>query len=673
MSRVQISVAWVKQRLGWSNSAESWIERAVGAAIVLSAVALWYAGSRLNLWQNVFLWAFLGITGAMLLRRGWLKLFGPVLFYDMLCTARRSRFFVVRCLYSMLLLLVLFSVWSSVAPFNRNSPRDEAAQIAMHYFEWFTVVQLVAVVVLTPAYVAGAVAEEKERKTLEFLLATDLRNREIILSKFGSRLCNLTLFLLTGLPILSFLQFLGGVDPDLVLSSFAATALTAVGVASLGILNSVIYKKPRDAIGITYLIVIGYLAIATTLFGFKMASVWIMSEPIWFGAGAPTAGDAVEWFNAGNMLAVLIQVQMAGTRGAGGSLATVVPPLLKGYFIFHGLVCLVCLTWSVLRLRSVALKQSHGKTEKLRWHQRFRPPVGNLPVLWKELVVEGSLGMHWMAWLCVIALVLLTFGSGVWILVYFIWDVLVNPQGFHGDFFQAMNMWARLAGAGVATLSLLGVAVRASTSIRSEMDKDTFDALITTPLPGNAILLGKFVGSLFSVRIGWLWLGSILGLAVITGGVHILALPLFLGAWTVYAVGFSLIGLWFSMVCKSSMRATVYTVLTTIGVSVGHWMIWMCCVPVFIFMELNRHGSDFAEYLAMFQAGMTPPFVLGFLAYSPEDLAHNFRHEEFAKLLGFCLLGLFLWTMASLMLWFVLIGPRFRALTRRNQSSSEME
>ena len=32
---------------------------------------------------------------------------------------------------------------------------------------------------LTPAYVAGAISEEKDRKTLEFLLATDLRNREI--------------------------------------------------------------------------------------------------------------------------------------------------------------------------------------------------------------------------------------------------------------------------------------------------------------------------------------------------------------------------------------------------------------------------------------------------------------------------------------------------------------
>ena len=35
---------------------------------------------------------------------GWLKLFGPVLFYDMVRTARRSRYVFIRLLYASLLL-----------------------------------------------------------------------------------------------------------------------------------------------------------------------------------------------------------------------------------------------------------------------------------------------------------------------------------------------------------------------------------------------------------------------------------------------------------------------------------------------------------------------------------------------------------------------------------------
>ena len=69
----------------------------------------------------------------------------------------------------------------------------ETAVLAETFFGTFMIVQLILIVLLTPAYVAGAIAEEKDRKTMEFLLATDLRNREIVLSKLLSRLANLSL------------------------------------------------------------------------------------------------------------------------------------------------------------------------------------------------------------------------------------------------------------------------------------------------------------------------------------------------------------------------------------------------------------------------------------------------------------------------------------------------
>src|SRR5947207_779484 len=83
------------------------------------------------------------------------------------------------------------------------------------------------------------------------LLATDLRGREIVLSKLAARLGNLLLTLLTGLPILCFLQFLGGVDLLLVLTGFAMTAAMMVGLAGLGVLNSVYCRRPHTAIILT--------------------------------------------------------------------------------------------------------------------------------------------------------------------------------------------------------------------------------------------------------------------------------------------------------------------------------------------------------------------------------------------------------------------------------------
>src|SRR2546422_1574357 len=191
---------WFRRGLSWSNSRESWEERIGWVLLLTAALGVFWFGGKLSVLQHVVLWGLLGVMAAILLRRGWLKLFGPVLFYDMIRAARRSRYFWLRCVYAGFLLFFLFVAYMNSYSFGRFTDQNQAARLASNYFDYFMVVQFIAVILLTPAYVAGAVAEEKDRKTMEFLLATDLRNREIVLSKIGARLANLTLFVLTGLP-----------------------------------------------------------------------------------------------------------------------------------------------------------------------------------------------------------------------------------------------------------------------------------------------------------------------------------------------------------------------------------------------------------------------------------------------------------------------------------------
>src|SRR5207244_5018575 len=107
----------------------------------------------------------------------------------------------------------------------------------------FMIVQFVWGVMLTPAMVAGSIAEEKDRRTLEFILATDLRDREIVFGKLAARFANIVLLLLTGVPILSALQFLGGVDPGMMLAGFAATLLTLASRAAWGLYDVVVWRR----------------------------------------------------------------------------------------------------------------------------------------------------------------------------------------------------------------------------------------------------------------------------------------------------------------------------------------------------------------------------------------------------------------------------------------------
>jgi ABC-type transport system involved in multi-copper enzyme maturation permease subunit len=673
-----IGMTWFRQNFSWSNSWISWRERFVLLAFLATAAGLVQisVASVESRGPQISVLAVLGVAWAFYLVAvvvsswlGWLQLFGPVLFYDMVRTARRSRYVLMRLLYASLLFVILCVIFftASRMGLRERVDRRETAILAETFFSAFMIVQLVLVVLLTPAYVAGAIAEEKDRKTLEFMLATDLNNREIVLSKLLSRVANMTLLLLTGLPILSILQFLGGVDSQLMLSGFAGTGLTMLGIASVGILFSTLFQRPRDAIGLTYLFIVAFFALGTLGKSLTLAAAPMINWPIFWIDGTPRWADLSNVINAGNPIAATIDIIQGIERA---TLITDLPVLLNNYAIFHGALALVCIVWSVIRLRAIALKQTAaGTNKKTPWWESHRPPIGELPMFWKELHIEGRMRMNWLAWGIVVVLVLLTVGSGLFMIGIFVWDVFLLGHGMHWwEFAEAMNWWFRIAGTGVACLMILMVAVRASTSIAAERERDTFDALITTPLSAEAILFAKLVGCLSSLRLAWLWFGCMVTVAILARGIHLLAAPIVIGTWFIYATFFTMIGMWFSMACKTSMRATVYTVLTTLLLGGGHWIVmaFLCYLPAAL---VTRGGTGhFFEYAIKFQAGMTPPIVLGLYAYSWQDLSSDLRHvDDWKHVAMFALFGLVLWAAGCLVMWYGMLLPKFKQITRREE------
>jgi ABC-type transport system involved in multi-copper enzyme maturation permease subunit len=292
-----------------------------------------------------------------------MKLFGPILFYDLLRTARRSRYTVLRCLYALLLLALMYPVYQTYfharGPFAVTADPNPAKKLVLFgetFFYVFMTAQFIVVSLLTPAYVAGAIADEKHQRTLEYILATDLRNREIILGKFTSRLLNLILFLFAGMPVLSLNLLFGGVSVELLWCGFAATAVTMLSLAALSVLQSVYARRTRDAMIRTYVIVIGYFAFWGLLELFK----------VFLGLDKNTPAEVYIWINAfldvyntGNpfvMIAELIMnVRATGTLG-------MKPFEILGYYsLFHGTLTLVCLTRSILLVRWVYIGQMFGR------------------------------------------------------------------------------------------------------------------------------------------------------------------------------------------------------------------------------------------------------------------------------------------------------------------------
>lgn len=658
--------AWpgLLRRLPRSGSARLLLEWLAVAVLFGEGIALLWGGGALAPGLRVLLWGQWLLLAAGLVVSSVVLFFGPVFFYDLVRLTRRGRYFLIRVVYALGLLFFLWVLWWNEMAFREGDlTLAQAAEFASHFFFLFMSVQLGMVVLLTPAYAAGAIAEEKDRRTLEFVLATDLRDREIVLGKLASRVINLLFVVLAGLPVLALMQFLGGVDPGLLMAGFAATALTMLSLAAVSILFSTLVRRSRDAIILTYLAAPTYLLVGGLGYLFLELTGWaeFPSTPTW--QSPVTLADAVEWFNAGNLVRAL---QLVARSYGGATLGDTVATVLGRYALFHGLVAVGCCAAAVWSVRRAALRDAAGappRRARARARRRL-PRIGRRPMVWKEVYAERGVRMHWFAGILVFVLVAASFMP--------LWPIFVSVEEMGGRFLaESMNAWVRGVGTGVALLMLLGVAVRAAGTVTGERERQTFDALLTSPLPSGDILFGKWLGSVLSMRWVWLWLAAIWLLGMLAGGLSPLALPLLVLAWFCFAGFVATVGLWYSTVCPTTLRATLWTLFTVVLVWGSHWLVWMCCIPVMIGLRVSggRELDEVLPRLVEFQSfTLTPPATLGFLAFRLQDfenLVHPYDHTNWgAEFLACSLLGMAGWSVAAAVLWSATL-ERFNRLTGR--------
>src|SRR5947207_6482475 len=189
------------------------------------------------------------------------RVLGPMFVLDAVRAGRRASTFLARGLFLVglaVVLLMFFSASSRRFQGTVVSPKV-LADFAEEFFWVYAVTQFVIVCALTPAFTAAAITDEKERKTLDFLLVTDMSAREIVLGKLGARVGVLVTFALAGLPILSLIQFFGGVDPRLVLIAAAMTLVSIVSLAAVSVACSVALPRTREAVVLAYAIPAAYV------------------------------------------------------------------------------------------------------------------------------------------------------------------------------------------------------------------------------------------------------------------------------------------------------------------------------------------------------------------------------------------------------------------------------
>jgi ABC-type transport system involved in multi-copper enzyme maturation permease subunit len=599
-----------------------------------------------------------------------MRILGPVFWYDLVRVARRQRLALWRAAYGLALLAALFLLYVDSLPHawlgGRVKP-DDAAAFAGRFFAVFAALQFAAVILITPALTANALAEERGHNTLVFLLTTHLTNREIVLGKLFTRLLQVGLLVLTGLPVLGLLQLMGGVEPRLVLASFAALALTGLTLGSLGLACALFTRKPQNAAWRAYQIILLYAALS-------LLSIWYWGLP---AGSAPRATAAmmslkqiglsgfppaprfripvpvrtdteqvVEWLSLPNPYYAYARLKYEQDTGA--TLEDALPGVLRDFALANGALTLLLLGLVVLRLRSVATRQGAGLAPKraVLLKPAPHPPVRDRPVLWKEVYCEAKPRQRWLAlfftrWFFVASFL------PAWVMF-----LLVLESSYH-DLANWTILLLRFGGTLVACVLCLRVALHAARSIGQERDRQTLDSLLTTDLTPGEIVRDKWWGSLLVGRWVLVWLLIHWGLGVLALALHPLAVPWLVIECVVYAAFAASLGMYCAARFLTTKQATAAALVAVLfGTTLLPWAggkfatavlpegLWATPRP----RVVSYRWAEELPWPERVAAGLTPVRVLFESVFHNKDYFTSFYYrgpeERIHELLASILFGL---------------------------------
>jgi ABC-type transport system involved in multi-copper enzyme maturation permease subunit len=392
----------------------------------------------------------------------------PLLAKELVEQASRGRTYLMRSAYA-LALFSIFLIYVFVTVTDRGAlDIVELKGQGGAIFSVIVVTQVVGVLILLPAMMAGAIAQERERNCLDLLIITDLSLWDIILQKWLSRLIPMGTLLLMGLPLLAVAYAYGGLESDQVWSTIYILALTLLQVGAISLFLSMDAPKTAESLMSCYvrlpLALLGLMLIGLLVGMFGLVPIMIL-ESIGVGLGHG-------YFASGSVVPMVLLLM---------------PPPFLGTIIFTAPTILVIYIY---------LKRARTRMEKIIFANPAKPPEqafvlaksakvrlqrsdfslpATRPVAWREL------SSHLMQQLrsVFLVIVLLTLPCLMFVMAHVPGE---DGSQVSGLAFLISSTWV----VGGAVLCLV-----AANAFSSERTHQTLDVLLSLPISTREVILQK--------------------------------------------------------------------------------------------------------------------------------------------------------------------------------------
>lgn len=399
--------------------------------------------------------------------------------------SRRARHLYLRAGYlGVMIVVLLFTLISSGS--GTASSLQELAKSGAQTFQMISYLQVGLICLLTPVFMAGAIAQEANPQTWDILLTTPLNSLQIVLGNLLGRLFFVLALLVSTLPLFAVTQYFGGVPGDSIFLSYAIAASSALLVAAIAVTLSVTRTAGRRAVFIFYIAVVLYLFIT-------FAVDQQLPRPVTPGV-TETLTSVVTPLNP----FLALQVLLDSNNYVPWDMAQSEAGWLTRFWLGRPIAafCWTCIllsfilvAYSTLRVRVLG-----AKTAGVPWYRRLlrlgargaaeRPVrhVSHNPIAWRESVARGNTLMAITARWGFVAIGVLAaliiigiFHSGAW----------------NGDDLRLAV--ATTIAAEIVIIVLVALNMSA-TAVSREREDGTLDLILTTPIQPGAYLRGKLQG-----------------------------------------------------------------------------------------------------------------------------------------------------------------------------------